>query len=77
MHVNKVHSVTAIGRVAKDLGEDEDWLSDVAYAMAPEDGLIWVFGLGDDGIMAFTAFGIENLMELIRIHKENPELLKR
>jgi len=39
--------------------------------------LIWVFGLGDDGIMAFTDFGIENLMELIRIHKENPELLKR
>jgi len=30
--------------------------------------LIWVFGLGDDGIMAFTDFGIENLMELIRIH---------
>ena len=51
--------------------------SDVAYGMDPEDGLIWVFGLGDDGIMAFTDFGIENLMELIRIHKENPELLKR
>jgi len=32
---------------------------------------------GDDGVMAFTDFGIENLMELIRIHKENPELLKR
>jgi hypothetical protein len=77
MHVNKVHSVTAIGRVAKDLGEDEDWLSDVAYGMDPEDGLIWVFGFGDDGIMAFAAFGIENLMELIRIHKQNPELLKR
>ncbi|WP_376701263.1 hypothetical protein [Bradyrhizobium australiense] len=40
--------------------------------MDPEDGLIWVFGLGDDGVMAFTDFGIENLMELIRIHKENP-----
>ena len=77
MHVNKVHSVTTIGRVAKDLGEDEDWLSDVAYGMDPEDGLIRVFGLGDDGIIAFTYFGIENLMELIRIHKENPELLKR
>jgi len=75
MHVNKVHSVTTIGRVAKDLGEDEDWLSDVANGMDPEDGLIWVFGLRDDGVMAFTDFGIENLMELIRIHKENPELL--
>lgn len=77
MHVNKVHSVTTIGRVAKDLGEDGGWLGDVANGMDPEDGLIWVFGLGDDGVMAFTDFGIENLMELIRIHKENPELLKR
>jgi hypothetical protein len=77
MHVNKVHSVTTIGRVAKVLGEDEDWLCDVANGMDPEDGLIWVFGVGDDGIMAFTDFGIENLIELIRIHKENPERLKR
>jgi hypothetical protein len=77
MHVNKVHSVKTIGRVANDLGEDEDWLWDVANGMDPEDGLIWVFGVGDDGVMAFTDFGIENLMELIRIHKENPELLKR
>jgi len=61
MHVNKVHSVTTIGRVAKDLGQDEDWLWDVANGMDPEDGLIWVFGVGDDGIMAFTDFGIENL----------------
>jgi hypothetical protein len=77
MHVNKVHSVTTIGRVAKDLGEDEDWLCDVANGMDPENGLIWVFGVSDDGIMAFTDFGIENLIELIRIHKENPALLKR
>ena len=27
--------------------------------------------------MAFTGFGIENLMVLIRIHEENSELLKR
>jgi len=26
MHVNKVHHVTTINRVAEDLGEDEDWL---------------------------------------------------
>ncbi len=77
MHVNKVYSVTAIGRVAKDLGEDEEWLSDVANGMDPEDGLIWVFGIGDDGVMPFTDFGIENLMELIRMHKEDPELRKR
>ena len=30
MHVNKVHRVTTIDRVAKELGETEDWLRDVA-----------------------------------------------
>jgi hypothetical protein len=75
MHTNKVHHVTTIDRVANDLGEDEDWLSDVANGMDPEDGLIWVYGVGADGVIAFTDFGIENLVELIRIHKENPKLL--
>ena len=38
--------------------------------MDAEDGVIWVYGLGDDGVMAFTDFGIENLVELIKIHKD-------
>jgi hypothetical protein len=77
MHVNKVYRVTTINRVAQDLGEDEDWLSDVASEMDAEDGRLWVYGVGEDGVMAFTDFGIETLMELIRIHKENPHLLRR
>jgi hypothetical protein len=77
MNVNKVHAVFTIARVAKDLGEDEDWLWDVANGMDTEDGVIWVYGIGDDQVMAFTDFGIENLTELIRMHKEDPELLKR
>jgi hypothetical protein len=77
MHVNKVHHVTTINRVASDLGENEDYLSDVANEMGIEDGVIWVYGLGDDGVMAFTDFGIENLIDLIKIHKEDPTLLKR
>jgi hypothetical protein len=77
MHVNKVHRVTTINRVAQDLGEDEDWLFDVANEMDVEDGVIWVYGLGDDGAMAFTDFGIENLITLIKIHKDDPTLLKR
>ena len=76
-HVNKVHHVTTITQVAKDLGEDEDWLSDVAVEMEIEDGVIWVYGVGDDGVLAFTDFGIENLIELVRMYKENPEALKR
>ena len=73
----KVHHVTAIARVAEDLGEDEDWLRDVANEMGIEDGVIWIYGVGEDGIMAFTDFGIETPMELIRIHKENPKVLRR
>ena len=77
MHANKVHHVTTINRVAKDLGENEDWLSDVANAMDVEDSIIWVYGFGDDGVLAFTDFGIDNLIDLIKIHKDDPTLLKR
>jgi hypothetical protein len=45
--------------------------------MDVEDGIIWVYGVGDDGAMAFTDFGIENLIDLIKIHKDDPTLLKR
>ena len=47
MHVNKVSRVTTINRVAKDLRESEDWLFDVANEMVTEDGVIWVYGVGD------------------------------
>lgn len=36
----------------QDLGEDEDRLWDVATGMDPEDGVIWVYGFGEDGVMA-------------------------
>jgi hypothetical protein len=74
MHVNKVHHVTTITQVAKDLGEDEVWLGDVADEMEIEDGVIWVYGVNEDGVQAFTDFGIENLIGLVRIHKENPQI---
>ena len=70
VHVNKVSHVTTIDHVAEKLGEDEDWLFDVAKEMDPEDGLIWVYGVGEDGVMAFTDFGIDSLVELIKIHRE-------
>jgi hypothetical protein len=40
--------------------------------MDVEDGVIWVYGVGDDGAMAFTDFGIANLINLIKIHKDDP-----
>jgi hypothetical protein len=77
MHVNKVRHVKTITRIAEDLGEDEGWLRDVASEMEVEDGVIWVDGVEEDGVKAFTNFGIENLIELVRIYKENPTWLKR
>jgi hypothetical protein len=75
--VNKVHHVHTIARLAAMLGEDEDWLRDVATEMDQEDGLIWVYGPGDQSVMACTDFGIKTLTGLIEIHKADPGLLKR
>jgi hypothetical protein len=49
----------------------------LANEMEIEDGVIWVYGVGEDGLLAFTDFGIESLIELIKMYKDNPTLLKR
>ena len=49
----------------------------VASEMDQEDGLIWVYGPGEESVMAFTDFGIETLTGIIEIYKANPDLLKR
>ena len=59
------------------LGEDEDWLFDVANEMEPEDGCLWIYGIGEEQTLAFTDFGIENLTELVRIHKADPSIMRR
>ena len=45
--------------------------------MEPEDGAICVYGLGDKSVLAFTAFGVENLADLVKIHKDDPSPLRR
>ena len=77
MHTNKVSRVRTFDRVAKDLGEDADCLFDVAIEMEPEDGLIWVLSLDDESVMAFTDDGVDNLVDLIKIHREMPPREKR
>ena len=72
MHTNKVSHVRTIDRVAKELGEDVDFLFDVAMEMETEDGVIWVLSLDDDSVIAFTDFGVDSLVELIKIHREMP-----
>ncbi|MGA7674959.1 MAG: hypothetical protein WCA78_07920 [Rhizomicrobium sp.] len=58
MHVKKVHHVTTISSVAEDFAVEEDWLAEVASEMDIEDGCIWVYGVGDDGVQAFTDDGM-------------------
>ena len=65
--------VFTIARVAKMLGEDEDRLHEISIEMEPEDGVIHIYGIGDDGITAFTDFGVENLRELLQIDNRSTE----
>ena len=60
-----IATVFTIARVAEMLGENEDWLHDIAACLKPEDGCLWVYDTDEREIMAFTAFGIECLQELI------------
>jgi hypothetical protein len=65
VQLNKVHPVTTVDRVAEELGESVDYLHDLAIGMEPEDGIIWVYGTTDLEVLAFTPFGVENLIEMI------------
>ena len=69
--------VYTISRVAKMIDEDEDWLHDICNEMDPEDGRLTVLGPGDEAITAFTSFGVDNLTELVKMYKADPDLLRR
>ena len=76
MQLNKVHSITVISAVAQQLGVEEDLLHEISIGMEPEDGVIWVYGLNDDGILAFTADGVDELRSLLEIYRENINQIK-
>src|ERR1700675_4775387 len=63
--VAAIAAVFTIGYVADQLGEDADWLFDLSIDMVPEDGCLWVYGVGEDGVPAFTEYGIECLRQII------------
>ena len=71
MHVNKVSHVKTVDRVARELSENVDLLHEVALDMDVEDGVIWVYDLDDDGVLAFTDFGVETLVDLIKTRRES------
>jgi hypothetical protein len=63
--VAAIAAVFTIGYVANMLGEDEDWLHELSIDLFPEDGCLWVYGVGEDGVVAFTQDGIECLQQII------------
>lgn len=45
--------------------------------MDPEDGRLIVLGPGEEATTAFTPFGVDNLTELVKMYKTDPDLLRR
>jgi hypothetical protein len=60
-----ISAVFTITYVAEMLGEDEDWLHELSIDMFPEDGRLSVYGVDEDGVTAFTEYGIECLKQII------------
>jgi hypothetical protein len=56
-----ISHVFTISYVADKLGEDAEWLWELQINMFPEDGCLWVYGVGEDGVPA----GVECLKQII------------
>jgi hypothetical protein len=72
-----ISHVFTISRVAEMLGEDEDLRQEISIDMDPEDGRLTILGPGEQTITAFTNNGLDNLTELVKMVKTNPDLLRR
>ena len=72
-----ISAVFTIGYVAKLLGEDEDWLYELSISMFPEDGCLHVYGIGEDGVTAFTKYGIECLKQVVEDERAAGKAPKR
>jgi len=66
MQRNKAHHVYTVAHVAKKLGVDEDLIHNLTVGLEPEDGVIWVYGLDDDGTPAFTDEGVEEVRLILQ-----------
>jgi hypothetical protein len=56
--------IYTIARAAEMLGEDEEWLQELAEQLEPEDGCLWIYDTNDRATLGFTERGIESLKEL-------------
>lgn len=48
---------------------DQDLIYDLTLGMEPKDGVIWVYGIDDDGVMAFTDDGIEEVRLILEYYR--------
>jgi hypothetical protein len=62
--ISRVFTIAHVAATAM-LGEDEEWLRQISVNMDPEEGCLWVIGVGADGCPAFTEYGIECLKQII------------
>jgi hypothetical protein len=72
-----ISRVFTITRVAEMLGEDENLLQEISIDMDPEDGCLTVLGPGEEATTAFTHDGVDNLTELVKMVKADPDMLRR
>jgi len=66
---NKVHSVSTLRRVASELGVTEEAIWKAAEGLDTEDGLIWVYDVGEEQTLAFTDDGIEELQSALKNYR--------
>ena len=64
-----VEGLTFHAFLVVERGETVDRIFDLAIDMEMEDGVIWDYVPGDNSVIAFTQFGIENLQELIEMKR--------
>ena len=50
--------VFTIARATEMLGEDEQWLHELADQLEPEDGCLWIYDTDDRATLGFTECGI-------------------
>jgi transposase len=82
MQRNKVHHVHTAERVARLLGVEVELIHDLTLGLEPEDGVIWAYGMDDDGVLAFTddgigrnlygAFGVKRILEGHHLSRPKP-----
>lgn len=68
--IGKLSGCNPKAHLAEMLDEEEDFLHEIVIEMEPEDGVISVYGVGEEYTQAFTTFGIENLKELIPMYRQ-------